>query len=63
MGEEGFGPAVGVTMKSRFHSMMAKQLSIDSKTLPKKVLGGFFLYHPVSSFGLGVLQLLQNNDL
>ncbi|OBT75761.1 hypothetical protein VF21_05593 [Pseudogymnoascus sp. 05NY08] len=63
MKEEGFGPAKGVTMKSRFHSTMAKQLEIDSKTIPKKVLGGFFLYNLVSSYGRGVLLLLQDNAL
>ncbi|KFZ12407.1 hypothetical protein V502_07100 [Pseudogymnoascus sp. VKM F-4520 (FW-2644)] len=40
--EEGFGLANGVAMKSRFHSMMAEQSEIDSKFLPKKVLGGLF---------------------
>ncbi|KFY71501.1 hypothetical protein V499_08335 [Pseudogymnoascus sp. VKM F-103] len=63
MAKEGFSPAVGVTDKSRFHSMMSKQLDINSKTLLKKVLSGFFLYHLVSSFGIGVLLLLLGNAL
>lgn len=63
MKEEGFGPATGVTVKSRFHSMIAKQFKIDSKTIPKKVLGGSFLYHLVLSFDPGVLLLLHDNAL
>lgn len=31
MKEEGFGLANGVTMKSRFHSVVAKQLEIDQR--------------------------------
>ncbi|OBT65754.1 hypothetical protein VE03_03271 [Pseudogymnoascus sp. 23342-1-I1] len=63
MKDEGFGPAKGVRLKSRFHSMIAKQFKIDSKTIPKKVRGGLFLYHLVLSFGSGVLFLLQDNAL
>lgn len=58
MAKEGFSPAVGVTDKSRFHSMMSKQLDINNKTLLKKVLSGL-----VSSFGIGVLLLLLDNAL
>lgn len=63
MEEEAFGPARGVTMKSRFKAMMAKQLDLDINVLPKKVLNGLFLFHLVSSFGPEILLLLQDNAM
>lgn len=63
MKEESFGPSRGVTMKSRLKAMMAKQLDLDIKVLPKKVLSGLFLGHLVSSFRPGILLLLQDNAL